>query len=47
MRPGKFLICSVSGRKVTLEAMIYWYPRTHEAYAGPEEATQAWKNLKR
>ncbi len=45
MRPGKFVICAVSGRQIPLEALKYWNPRTQEAYAGPEEATARWKNL--
>ena len=45
MRPGKFVICAVSGRQIPLDALKYWNPRTQEAYAGPEEATQRWKSL--
>lgn len=43
MRPGQFVICAISGRQVPLDALRYWNPRTQEAYAGPEEATIAWK----
>jgi len=45
MRPGKFVICAVSGRQIPLEALKYWNPRTQEAFAGPEEAMQRWKSL--
>lgn len=46
MRPGKFVICAVSCRQIPLEALKYWNPTAQEAYAGPEEATARWKNLK-
>jgi len=45
MRPGKFVLCAVSGRQIPLEALRYWNPVTQEAYAGPEEATARWKAL--
>ncbi|MDC7684947.1 DUF2093 domain-containing protein [Asticcacaulis sp. BYS171W] len=45
MRPGKFVICAVSGKQIPLEALRYWNPRTQEAYAGPQEATAQWKKL--
>ncbi|MEI9905494.1 MAG: DUF2093 domain-containing protein [Asticcacaulis sp.] len=41
MRPGKFVICAVSGRHIPLDALRYWDPRTQEAYAGPEEGDGA------
>jgi hypothetical protein len=46
MRPGKFVICAVSGRQIPLEALKYWNPRTQEAFAGPEEALARWKSLR-
>lgn len=46
LKPGKFVICAVSGKQIPLEALRYWNPRTQEAYAGPDEATQRWKSLK-
>lgn len=45
MKPGKFVICAVSGRQIPLEALRYWNPTTQEAFAGPEEATARWKAL--
>ena len=43
MRRGSFVLCAVTGKRIPLGALRYWNPRTQEAYAGPEEATQAWK----
>lgn len=45
MRPGKFVICAVSGRQIPLDALRYWNATTQEAYAGPEEALTRWKAL--
>lgn len=45
LRPGKFVVCAVSGRQIPLEALRYWNAQTQEAYAGPEEASRRWKNL--
>ena len=41
MRPGRYVLCAVSGRRVPLEALRYWSVVRQEAYAGPEEASQA------
>jgi hypothetical protein len=45
LKPGRFVLCAVSGKPVTLEALRYWDPRHQEAYAGPEEALSRWKQL--
>ncbi len=41
MRPGRFVLCAVSGRAIPLEALRYWSSLRQEAYAGPAEAAQA------
>jgi hypothetical protein len=38
VRPGSFVLCAVSGRRIPLEALRYWSVERQEAYAGPEEA---------
>ena len=43
LRPGRYVICAVTGVKVPLEALRYWSPELQEAYAGPEQALQRWK----
>ena len=42
LKPGRFVVCAVSGRKVRLEQLRYWSAPLQEAYAGPAEALQRW-----
>ena len=39
------MVCAVSGVAVPLEALRYWSPALQEAYAGPKEALQRWREL--
>lgn len=39
VRPGAFVLCAVTGRRIPLEALRYWSVERQEAYAGPEEAS--------
>ncbi len=41
VRPGRFVICAVSGAMIPLGELIYWSGARQEAYRGPEEATKA------
>ena len=41
MRPGRYVLCAVSGRPIPLEALRYWSALRQEAYAGPAEAARA------
>ena len=43
LKPGRYVLCAVTGVKIPLEALRYWNPRLQEAYAGPEQALQRWK----
>ena len=45
LRPGRNVICAVSGKKIPLEALRYWNPQLQEAYAGPAEALARWQSL--
>ena len=45
LRPGRFVVCAVSGKRIPLEALRYWNPRLQEAYAGPAEALARWREL--
>lgn len=45
MRPGRYVICAVSGRKIPIDDLRYWNPVLQEAYAGPAEALARWKQL--
>ncbi len=45
LKPGRFVLCAVSGAPVPLEALRYWSAELQEAYAGPKEALQRWQEL--
>ena len=45
LKPGRYVLCAVTGRKIPLEALRYWSPVLLEAYAGPKEATKRWREL--
>ena len=45
VRPGRYVVCAVSGRRIPLEALRYWNPLTQEAYAGAAEALARWKEM--
>jgi hypothetical protein len=46
LKPGRYVLCAVSGKRVPLEALLYWNPELQEAYAGPAEALERWTSLK-
>ena len=46
LRPGRYVLCAVSGVKIPLEALRYWNPELQEAYAGPAEALKRWRETK-
>ncbi len=43
MKPGGYVTCAVTGKRIPLEALRYWSPVLQEAYAGPEEALRRWR----
>jgi hypothetical protein len=45
MRPGRYVLCAVTGRRIPLEALRYWNPALQEAYASPEIALERWCEL--
>jgi hypothetical protein len=45
VKPGRYVVCAVSGKRIPLEALRYWNPVTQEAFAGPAEAFSRWKEL--
>ena len=40
VKPGRFVVCAVSGEPIPLENLRYWSVERQEAYAGPELATR-------
>ena len=45
VRPGRFVLCAVSGVKIPLEALRYWNPERQEAYASPKEALARYREI--
>ncbi len=45
LRQGLFVRCAVSGERIPLDELRYWSVDLQEAYRGPEEATQRWKQI--
>lgn len=43
MRPGRYVLCAVTGAKISLEQLRYWSAPLQEAYAGPAEALKRWQ----
>ena len=40
VRPGRFVLCAVTGEPVPLDELRYWSVDRQEAYASPEIATR-------
>lgn len=38
LKPGPYVLCAVTGRKISLETLRYWSAERQEAYASPAEA---------
>ena len=45
LKPGRYVLCAVSGAAIPLEALRYWSAERQEAYAGPEESLKRFKEL--
>jgi hypothetical protein len=45
MKPGRYVLCAVTGVRIPLDALRYWSPVAQEAYAGPEQALKRWLEL--
>jgi hypothetical protein len=45
LKPGRYVLCAVSGARIPLEKLRYWNPAQQEAYAGPAEALARWQAL--
>lgn len=45
LRPGRWVLCAVSGKRIPLDQLRYWNPKLQEAYAGPAEALIRWREL--
>jgi len=45
LRPGRYVLCAVTGAKIPLDMLRYWNPVAQEAYAGPAQALARWQEL--
>jgi hypothetical protein len=45
LKPGSFVLCAVTGKRIPIEALRYWSSKLQEAYAGPEEAMERWNQV--
>ena len=43
LKPGRYVLCAVTGVKIPLEALRYWSAVRQEAYAGPAESLKRWQ----
>jgi hypothetical protein len=43
LKPGRYVVCAVTGKKISLEQLRYWSAELQEAYASPAEALQRWR----
>ncbi len=43
LKPGRFVVCAVTGRKIALEDLKYWSVARQEAYVDAETALKRWK----
>ena len=45
LKPGRFVTCAVTNRKIALEDLRYWNVETQEAYFDAEAALKRWKQI--
>lgn len=45
LKPGRYVLCAVTGRQIPLEALRYWSAALQEAYAGCQESLARWQAL--
>lgn len=43
LKPGRYVICAVTGLKIPLDQLRYWSVPLQEAYATPAEALKRWQ----
>lgn len=46
LRPGRYVVCAVTGAKIPLEQLRYWSAELQEAYASPAEALKRWQETR-
>ncbi|MFZ5719269.1 MAG: DUF2093 domain-containing protein [Pseudomonadota bacterium] len=46
LRPGRYVVCAVTGQKIPLEQLRYWSVELQEPYASPAEALKRWQETR-
>ena len=44
---GDYVLCAVSGKKMSLNELTYWNVELQEAYFSPKEAQERYEELKK
>ncbi len=44
---GDYVLCAISGQKISLNELNYWNVDLQEAYYSPKEVNERYKNLKK
>ncbi|RAK57046.1 DUF2093 domain-containing protein [Phenylobacterium deserti] len=47
VKPGAYVLCAVTGKRIPLDQLLYWSVELQEAYAGAAELTARMKQLGR
>ena len=42
---GDYVVCAISGKKITINQLTYWSVELQEAYFSPKEAQQRYEEL--
>lgn len=45
LKPGRFVLCAVTQRRIALEDLRYWNVDAQEAYSDAESALKRWKQI--
>ena len=43
LKPGRYVLCAVTGIRIPLDKLRYWSAPLQEAYAGPAESLKRWQ----
>jgi len=47
VKPGAYVLCAVTGKRIPLDRLLYWSADLQEAYAGPTELVERLRQLGR
>jgi len=45
METGAYVLCAVSGERISIDRLKYWSSELQEAYRDAETSTQRWKQV--